>query len=90
MMSLAAGNKQQLVEKFGKSAGDTGSANVQIALLTERLNQLNGHFEKNPKDHHSRRGLLVLVGRRRKLLNYLHSRAPNEYKKLITDLGIRR
>lgn len=89
-MSLVATEKKDIVTKFGSSKADTGSAPVQIALLTQRLNQLNGHFEVNPKDHHSRRGLLKLVGQRRKLLNYLSSRDPAGYKKLITDLGIRR
>ncbi len=89
-MSLTAEVKKSIVEKYGQNASDTGSAVVQIALLTERLNTLNGHFDQNPKDHHSRRGLLKLVGQRRKLLNYLSSNDPAAYKKAISDLGIRR
>jgi small subunit ribosomal protein S15 len=89
-MGLAAETKKDIVGKYGKASEDTGSAVVQIALLTERLNMLNVHFDTNPKDHHSRRGLLKLVGQRRKLLNYLSNRDPNAYKKAIADLGIRR
>ncbi len=89
-MSLTAEVKKSIVEKYGQNLGDTGSTVVQVALLTERLNMLNGHFDKNPKDHHSRRGLLKLVGQRRKLLNYLNASNPAAYKKAISDLGIRR
>ena len=89
-MSLELSSTKKIVQKFGKSGADTGSASVQVALLTERLNQLNQHFDSNPKDHMSRRGLLKLVGQRRRLLNYLSKNQPESYRKLIADLGIRR
>lgn len=89
-MSLTAEATQSIIKKFAQSKGDTASVHVQVALLTERLKFLNSHFETHKKDHHSRRGLLKLVGRRRKLLRYLESRNPKAYEKLIKDLGIRK
>ncbi len=82
--------KKNVIEKFRTHDKDTGSSEVQIALLTERINELTLHFEKHKKDHHSRRGLLKLVGQRRHLLDYLKSRESEKYKKLIGQLGIRR
>ena len=75
--------KQEIVAKYGKDANDTGSTEVQIALLTARINDLNGHFKANPKDHHSNRGLLKMVGQRRNLLAYLKSKDIEAYRKLI-------
>ncbi len=81
--------RKELVVKFARSANDTSSPEVQIALLDARLNFLNSHFSKNPKDHHSRRGLLKLVGKRRKVLNYLQKTDNDRYQKFLTDSGIR-
>ena len=86
----AVANKQELVDKFGKSAQDTGSAEVQIALLTERINHLTEHLREHKKDHHSRRGLLMLVGRRRRLLNYLQRNQLETYRSLVKELGLRK
>ena len=87
--------KQEIVAKYGKDANDTGSAEVQIALLTARINDLNQHFKANPKDHHSNRGLLKMVGQRRGLqrrnmLAYLKSKDIERYRKLIESLGLRK
>jgi small subunit ribosomal protein S15 len=82
--------KQEIAEKFGKAATDTGSAEVQIALLTERINDLTSHLRDHGKDHHSRRGLLMLVGRRRRFLNYLQKKDLEGYRALIKELGLRR
>ncbi len=82
--------KQDIVAKFGKSEGDTGSPEVQVAILTARINDLQGHFKANPKDHHSRRGLLKMVGQRRNLLGYLKSKDINRYRTLIEQLGLRK
>lgn len=82
--------KQAIVEKYGKDAQDTGSTEVQIALLTARINDLNGHFKANPKDHHSNRGLLKMVGQRRSLLNYLIKVDIERYRSIIARLGIRK
>ena len=82
--------KQDIVAKFGKSEGDTGSPEVQIAILTARINDLQAHFKANPKDHHSRRGLLKMVGQRRNLLGYLKSKDINRYRTLIEKLGLRK
>ena len=82
--------KQELIEKFGRSEGDTGSPEVQIAILTARINDLQGHFKANPKDHHSRRGLLKMVGQRRNLLSYLRSKDIERYRTLIEQLGLRK
>ena len=89
-MPLSQQNKAQIVEKFRTHDTDTGSPEVQIALLTERIKQLTEHFKVHIKDHHSRRGLLMLVSQRRRLLDYLRSRDVSRYRTLITGLGIRR
>lgn len=89
-MSLDADAKRAVVEKFGRETGDTGSPEVQVALLSERIKALGPHFEKNKKDHHSRRGLLKMVNQRRKLLDYLKKKDVGRYQKLIGELGLRR
>lgn len=81
--------KQEIIEKFQKHANDTGSTEVQIAILTERLNELNEHLKANPKDNHSRRGLLKMVGKRRNLLRYLKDTNLDSYRELIQELNIR-
>jgi small subunit ribosomal protein S15 len=78
------------VAAYGQHATDTGSADVQIALLTERINHLTDHLKTHPKDHHSRRGLLMLVGRRRRMLDYVRDRDIARYRELIAKLGLRR
>src|SRR4026207_1749107 len=82
--------KQDLVGKHGSSAEDTGSAQVQIALLTARINELTDHLRQHPKDHHSRRGLLKLVGRRRRSLRYLQKRGGEDYRHRSQERGLRR
>lgn len=89
-MSITAERKQELVTQFGKAAGDTGSAEVQVALMTARINDLTEHLREHASDHHSRRGLLMLVGRRRRLLNYLRSSNLESYRSLVKELGLRR
>jgi small subunit ribosomal protein S15 len=89
-MTLTAERKRELTEQFGKSATDTGSTEVQIAMLTERINHLTEHLRTHRKDHHSRRGLLMLVGKRRRFLNYMQRNDLEGYRKLIKDLGLRR
>jgi len=89
-MTLTAERKREIVERFGKSGEDTGSTEVQVALLTERINHLTDHLRTHSKDHHSRRGLLMLVGQRRRLLNYLQKRDLERYRGLIQSLGLRR
>ena len=89
-MTLTSERKQELVGKFGERATDTGRAEVQVALMTERINLLTEHLRVHKKDHHSRRGLLMLVGRRRRLLNYLHRADLERYRALIRELGLRR
>jgi small subunit ribosomal protein S15 len=89
-MALGKAEIAQTIEKFATKPGDTASPQVQVALLTRRLEQLNGHFRSHKKDHHSRRGLLKLVGQRRRLLNYLKRKDANAYKTLIGELGIRK
>ncbi len=89
-MTLTQERKQELVEKFGESAADTGRAEVQIALMTERINLLTEHLRVQRKDHHSRRGLLMLVGRRRRLLNYLQRADVERYRALVRELGLRK
>ncbi|MBL8293423.1 MAG: 30S ribosomal protein S15 [Bryobacterales bacterium] len=89
-MALAAEVKQQVISKFKTHKSDSGSPEVQVALLSHRIVQLTEHFKVNKKDHHSRRGLLLMVARRRRLLDYLKSRSPERYKTLIEQLGIRR
>ena len=82
--------KEQIVAQYGRTAGDTGSPEVQIAILTARINDLTDHFKANPKDHHSRRGLLKMVGQRRSLLNYLIKVDIERYRSIIARLGIRK
>ena len=89
-MALALDRKKSLIEQFRTHDGDTGSPEVQIALLTERINGLTDHFKTHAKDHHSRRGLLMLIGKRRGLLEYLRARVPERYRVIIDKLGIRR
>jgi small subunit ribosomal protein S15 len=89
-MTLTSEGKLDIVRKFGRDEKDTGSAEVQIALLTSRINELTEHLRFHKKDHHSRRGLLSLVGRRRRLLDYLARTDLESYRKLIADLGLRR
>jgi small subunit ribosomal protein S15 len=89
-MTLTADRKRELTERFGKSATDTGSTEVQIAMLTERINHLTEHLRAHRKDHHSRRGLLMLVGKRRRFLNYLQRNNLERYRELIKELGLRR
>jgi small subunit ribosomal protein S15 len=89
-MALATDSKQQVVATFRVHKTDTGSPEVQVAILSQRIVQLQHHFKTHLKDHHSRRGLLSMVARRRRLLKYLKSRNPERYKNLILSLGIRR
>ena len=89
-MSLATLAKKQVVDKYKVHEGDTGSPEVQVALLTERINYLTEHFKTHAKDHHSRRGLLMLVGKRRRLLDYLKSKNVQRYADLIKRLNIRK
>lgn len=89
-MAIDAAKKQDIVTKYGKDDTDTGSTRVQIALLTTRILELSEHLQRNKKDHHGRRGLLVMVGKRRRLLGYLEKTDFEGYKSLIADLGLRR
>ena len=89
-MSITIDQKAQVVRDYQRAEGDTGSPEVQIALLTIRINDLIGHFKTHVKDHHSRRGLLRMVGRRRKLLDYLKHRNTDKYRTLIERLGLRK
>ena len=89
-MTLTADEKRELVSKFGKDEADTGATEVQIAMLTRRINQLTEHLRTHKHDHHSRRGLLKLVGRRRRFLNYLQRTNLEGYRALIKELGLRR
>jgi small subunit ribosomal protein S15 len=89
-MALAAERKAEVVSKFARQAGDTGSPEVQIALLSERITYLTEHFKIHMKDHHSRRGLLMMVSQRRRLLDYLKSKNLARYRSVIESLGIRK
>jgi small subunit ribosomal protein S15 len=89
-MTLTKERKQELIGRFGDSEQDTGSTAVQVALLTERINELTEHLRHHPKDHHSRRGLLMLVGKRRRLLRYMESTDLDGYRRLVGELGLRR
>ena len=89
-MTMTSEEKQRVIRKSQVHEGDTGSPEVQIALLTERINGLTSHFEKHRKDHHSRRGLLKMVGRRRRLLNYLKKKDIERYRRIIGELGLRK
>lgn len=82
--------KAKVIKDFANDKNDTGSPEVQVALLTNRINQLTEHFETHKKDHHSRRGLLIMVGRRRRLLDYLKAKDSNRYEALIKKLGLRK
>ena len=82
--------KAEIIAQYARSEGDTGSPEVQIALLTQRINELNEHLKSNHKDHHSRRGLLKMVGQRRSLLAYLRDKDINRYRELIARLGLRK
>lgn len=89
-MAITKEQKAETIRKFGKSPQDTGIPEVQIALLTARINDLTPHFEKHKKDHHSRVGLLKLVGKRRRLLDYLQEKEIERYRKIIAELQIRK
>jgi small subunit ribosomal protein S15 len=89
-MSLASEQKSQVISKYRINKSDSGSPEVQVAILSQRILHLTEHFKTHQKDHHSRRGLLSMVARRRKLLQYLKDRSPERYKALIQSLGIRR
>jgi small subunit ribosomal protein S15 len=89
-MSITIEAKREIIAKHGKSETDTGSPEVQIALLTARINHLTEHLREHKHDHHSRRGLLMLVGQRRRLLNYLQRKDLDRYRALIAELGLRR
>ncbi len=89
-MAFQAEKKKSIIEKYQLHESDTGSPEVQVALLSERISYLTEHFKVHKKDHHSRRGLLKLVGQRRRLLDYLKSKDVDRYKSLIGDLGIRK
>ena len=89
-MAITKDQKADIIKKYGKNAKDTGMPEVQIALLTARINDLTPHFEKFTKDHHSRVGLLKMVGKRRRLLDYLQEKNIERYRKVIADLQIRK
>jgi small subunit ribosomal protein S15 len=89
-MALATDVKKQIIGKFRVNKTDTGSPEVQVALLSRQIAELTEHFKTHQKDHHSRKGLLTMVARRRRLLNYMKTETPERYKKLIQELGIRR
>jgi len=89
-MTLSVEQQQDVVQKYARVKGDTGSPEVQVALLSARISDLSGHFEQHKKDHHSRRGLLKLVNQRRSLLDYLKRKDEPRYTKLIAELGLRR
>tara|TARA_B100000029_G_scaffold516615_1_gene631737 strand:+ start:1228 stop:1497 length:270 start_codon:yes stop_codon:yes gene_type:complete len=89
-MSLSVDDKTQIIAEYGQNSSDTGSTEVQVALLSARINQLTEHFTGHKKDHHSRRGLLRMVNKRRKLLDYLKETDGNRYQELIKRLGLRR
>lgn len=89
-MSITKEAKTDLIEKYKLHEGDTGSPEVQIALLTERITNLTEHFKTHKKDHHSRRGLVILVSQRRKLLNYLKKHKNERYREIVESLGLRR
>lgn len=89
-MALGKDKKQEITKDFRMHEGDTGSSSVQIAILTERINEVSTHLRKHKKDHHSRRGLLRLVGRRRRLLDYVNKKDPEQYQALLKKLNLRR
>lgn len=87
---MTESEKKDIIKEFATHEDDTGSSEVQIAVLTKRINDLNEHMKKNPKDYHSKRGLLKMVGRRRNLLSYVQNKDVNAYRELIAKLGIRK
>ncbi len=89
-MALSTESKKEIVSNFGRTENDTGSSEVQVALLTANINALQSHFKDNSKDHHSRTGLIRMVNQRRKLLDYIKGNKPEVYTKLVADLGLRR
>ena len=89
-MSISVDRKQELIKEFGTTDGDTGSPEVQVAILTERINNLTGHFKDHTKDNHSRRGLLKMVNQRRSLLDYVRKKDEQRYLQLIERLGLRK
>ena len=89
-MAQSSGQKSDIIAEYQRSSSDTGSPEVQVALLSARINELSGHLDAHKKDHHSRRGLLKIVSQRRKLLNYLKGRDQSRYEDLIARLGLRR
>ena len=89
-MAITQERKNELILEFKTHDTDTGSADIQIAILTEEINNLNGHLSTHKKDHHSRRGLMKMIGRRRKLLKYMRENEVQRYRDLITTLGLRR
>jgi len=89
-MPLTKVQKQEIVKKYGKSSSDSGSTEVQVAILTERINELSSHFSTHKKDNHSRTGLLRMVGKRRRLLDYLQSKNIERYRKIVDELGLRK
>lgn len=89
-MTLTAEDKREIATKFGKSDEDTGTTEVQVALLTRRINDLTEHLRTHKHDHHSRRGLLMLVGRRRRFMNYLQKSDVERYRSLVRELGLRK
>ena len=89
-MSITAERKQELISEYATNKGDTGSPEVQVAILSERIVNLTDHLKAHKKDHHSRRGLLIMVGQRRRLLDYLNAKKTNRYQDLIKRLNLRR
>jgi small subunit ribosomal protein S15 len=89
-MSITAERKTEVISEFGLNEGDTGSSDVQVAILSERIHNLTEHLKTHKKDHHSRRGLLIMVGKRRSLLDYVKRNDMERYEKLIQRLGLRR
>ena len=89
-MAMNKETKTEIIAKFARTEGDTGSPEVQVALLTYEINHLNGHLQVHKHDHHSRRGLFMKIGQRRNLLNYLRNKDVNRYQSLIAELGLRR
>lgn len=89
-MAINTGQKAQILQDYQRASGDTGSPEVQVALLTARINDLTEHFKSHTKDHHSRRGLLKMVSQRRKLLDYLKTKNADQYRSLIERLGLRK
>jgi len=89
-LTLVKEDKKKVIEKFKTHENDTGSSEVQIAILTQKINRLNEHLKANKKDHHSRRGLVIMVGKRKRLLGYLKNNDMGRYKKIIKELGLRK